>query len=751
MSKQLISSRNGGLFSSVSVLAAIIATSLSASAQAQSAQAAGTTSSSADETTTGEIVVTAQKKTERLQDVPAAVSVISAQSLTESNKTRFQDYFAQLPSVSLTQTYQQTPGIAIRGIGQIGGNPLVGVIVDDVPFNASGGAGLYGTIIPNIDPSDLQSVEVLRGPQGTLYGASSMGGLVKFTTNQPSTSALSAHMEAGLTTTKNAKSAGYTFRAGANVPLSDQLAIRFSGFSREDPGYIDNVVTGEKGVNLTRADGGRAAILWRPSDAFSVQLSALVDHTRSNGSANSNAGLDRLQQNNAPKGGSFDDLHQVYSGTIKGKLGGINITSVTGYISSVNDHSADYSPFYGAITNTGIPSKGFPGFGSPYVISFNHRVLHKFSQELRLDGKIGDSIDWLVGGFYDHETGGRFQDADPTNAFGAPIGNWITIQIPTKYREYAAFADVTAHFGERFKIQVGARESHNDQTLSQVTSGIQNTLLGGQTSLTVIAPPVSSHENAFTYLVTPQFNFDRNNMIYARLATGYRPGGPNFNASVLGLPPTVASDKTKNYEVGAKGDLFDKLLSYDISLYDIEWTDIQQNVSAPNGFGYLANGGKARSKGIEANLAVRPTRGLTLSGWFSVADAKILTVPSNSTLGAHPGDRIPLTPKFSGNFSISQAFELGNDIDGSVGASLTYVGERKGPFGSNPVQAVYPDYTTVDLHAGLNRGPFSLSVYLNNLTDSKGVIGGGVNTFLPKQIFYIQPRNAGFTIGWKFR
>src|SRR6185437_3304634 len=175
------------------------------------------------------------------------------------------------------------PQLAIRGI-TTGGftTPTVGVVVDDVPF---GGAGInYGFEAPDLDPSDIARVEVLRGPQGTLYGDSSMGGLIKYVTVAPSTERLSGQMQAGLEGVRNGDQVSYNVRGSINLPLSDTAALRASGFERVDPGYIDNIVSDQRGVNRGTAYGGRVSLLWEPSADLSLRLNSLYQRARVDGS-----------------------------------------------------------------------------------------------------------------------------------------------------------------------------------------------------------------------------------------------------------------------------------------------------------------------------------------------------------------------------------------------------------------------------------------------------------------------------------
>src|ERR1700728_291985 len=202
------------------------------------------------ETSLDEIIVSAQKRDERLQDVPIPVSVIGAAALVQSNQVKITDYYTEVPGLSVAPGPTSTNTLSIRGIST-GANasgppapaPTVGIVIDDIPFGGTGGGD---PLVPDFDPGDLARIEVLRGPQGTLYGASSLGGLIKFVTVDPSTDAVCGRLEAGANGVHNGAEPGYTFRGSVNIPLSSDLAIRASAFTRQDPGYIHDPVVGVK-------------------------------------------------------------------------------------------------------------------------------------------------------------------------------------------------------------------------------------------------------------------------------------------------------------------------------------------------------------------------------------------------------------------------------------------------------------------------------------------------------------------------
>ena len=701
-----------------------------------------------------EVIVSAEKREERLQDVPVPVTAVSAQILLDNNQLRLQDYYTQVPGFSvapgISSSYQL---LSIRGITTGSGtNPTVAVTVDDAPQGSSTFLG-GGSYVPDIDPSDLARVEVLRGPQGTLYGASSLGGLVKFVTVDPSTDSVSGRVQAGTSSVHNGAEPGYNFRASINVPLSDTLAVRATAFTHQDPGYIDNPVLHIDGINEQHVSGGRLSALWRPSDDFSIKLGALYQTTKGDGAnevdlpVNGYTGpsLGDLQQNYIRGVGGYDRQIQAYSAKITARVGAFNLTAVSAYnVNSFSD-SSDLSYYYNPYTQ---PVYNVAGVAIPE----NSRT-NKFSQEIRLDTHLSQSIDWLFGGFYTHEKSAYNQyilATDPVT--GNLAGEFGAYSGPTTYAEYAGFTDLTYRLTESFDVQFGGRETGIRQSYSTSESGLIVPTFFGVPS-PFVQPEVDTTTNAFTYLVTPRLKVSPDLMVYARLASGYRAGGPNL-ASGPGVPDRYDPDKTKNYEIGAKGDILDRVLTFDASVYYIDWKNIQLSLFA-NGNGYVANGSRAKSEGAEFSLESRPLRGMTLTAWVAWDDAELTQdLPPTSTVYGASGDRLPYISRFSGSVSLQQDFPITSLVTGSLGGSVSYVGDRLAEFTSPPptppARQDLPAYARTDAHAGLRYGPWSTNLFINNVTDRRGLLSGGLANYPPWAFVYLQPRTVGLSLSRTF-
>jgi iron complex outermembrane recepter protein len=684
-----------------------------------------------EETKLDEIVVTAQKRVERLQDVPVPVTAISAQSLVNSNQVRLQEYYNHIPSLSVTTGTFHALQVTIRGLTTGGGNPTVGVVIDDVPFGSSRGTS-FGLEVPDLDPSSLQRVEVLRGPQGTLYGASSMGGLLKFVTVPPDVSQFRGMFQVGASGVRNSSHAGYNVRGAVNIPVNETLAVRASAFTRQDPGFINNPLLGLDGINEAIFSGGRLSALWQISPRLTFNLSGLIQRSNVDGTSEVHArpGLQDLEQDTIRGSGAYDKTLQAYSATISAKLGRVALTSLSGYNISRFDDVVDFS----------VASR------RDAVVRDEYRT-EKFSQELRASVPLFARSEWLFGAFYTEEKSDtatqRILLADrATGAFGTTT---FGSNAPQRFEELALFTNLTVGFTDALDVQFGVRQGNNDQRYRSV-----NVLTG------VAAPRIETEDDSLTYLITPRLKLTADVMLYARLASGYRAGGPNTNSALLGLPnQSYAPDKTKNYEIGAKATLMNGMLGFDASLYRIDWEDMQIQILS-GGFTFFTNGSAARSQGAELSWELRPYDGLTVSGWAAGGTAELSEpFPSTATVFGPKDGRLPYGSEFSGSLSLDQSIPIKTGIAGSVGVSINYVGERLGAFrglvaGVPLPRQVLPSYTKIDLHAGLEAGEWSADFFLNNLTDRRGLLQGGLGQTDPTSFYYIQPRTYGFSVTRSF-
>ena len=714
-----------------------------------------------------QVVVTAQKREERLQDVPDPVSVVSADYLVENNKLRLLDYFDEVPGLTVTSIATSGPPgqlVTIRGLSDFGGAATTSIMVDDL--NVVSEAAVDGTIQPNIDPSSLSRVEVLRGPQGTLYGANSIGGLVKYVTLDPSTSGVSGQVTAGTETIDHGTGWGYNFRGAVNLPLGGDWAMRMSGFTTKQAGYIDNPAIGINGINEFHSEGGHLAVLWRPTDTLSLRLTAIIQ--RDYGGVPS---FSMLQSNDPSLGfpapvGNFQQLsikqipyetkQQIYGAVLKDKIGKLDLTVVSGYVVKSLQTSTDIS-FLNFFTQPTFGVAGLPG------LSFGRTGM--LSQEVRISGPITPHFDFIVGGYYNYQNSPFRIELPATDPItGTVAGVWGYEREPATYSEFAGFSDLTFHATQKLDVQVGLRDSQIRQT-NDVTgyNGTPRTptpgeftfneIFNGSSDAIYTAPTQHSYNNAVTYLVTPSYKLSRDVMAYIRVASGYRPGGAN--TTFPGVPASFGPDKTTDYDLGLKADLMDRRLTLDASAYYIDWKDIQIGVVNQQSIGYTANAGGAKSQGVELSVEARPLRNLKLAAWVAWSEAVLTkSFPASSGIPSSPGDRLPYAPRFSAHFSADEQFMLPGEVTGFIGGQIAYVGDRSDGFQSagptGPVPPIdLPPYAKADVHGGARYGAWNVNLYANNVTNRLGVSHGGIQELQGKTVF-IQPRTVGVNLTRSF-
>jgi iron complex outermembrane receptor protein len=715
------------------------------------AEAAETASSSSTDTTTGpgleEIVVTARKRTESLENVPVAISVVSADAMLQNNQLSLQDYYTSVPGLSITDFGNNGKvAITVRGMSTgTTGNPTVGITIDDVPVGTSQTALINGTgYIPELDPADLQRVEFLKGPQGTLYGASSMGGVMRYVTAVPDVTKTSGHVEVDGSVIPDG-GAGYGVRAGVNVPvIPDILAVRGSFFDRHDPAWVDDPAHNESNVNGVDVYGGRLDTLYRAADNFSVRVSAMIQRQEGDGDStvDTNASYQPVtgyyDQNRLPGTGNYANETQLYTATLNFQSDVANITSITAYSKFRDDENDDVTESYGQYADLIF---GVPGSAANIVLASS-----KFSEEFRVSSPTGGNWDWQLGAFYTSEDNGPNDGLFFANNLqtGANAGLLLNYPFYAHYHEYAGFGDVTYHFTNRFDLQFGARESHNWQDFSQDITGP----LEGPAYLL----SVKSDDSSFTYLVTPEFRISDDIMTYVRIATGYMPGGPNTpSAPNASIPAVFGPSTTVNYELGVKSRLLDRRLSIDADVFYIDWSKIQLTGFTPAGFTYAFNGGKAKSEGVELSTEFKPIGGLTLSAAAAYIDA-VLVNNAGAGFPGVSGDWLPFSSRYSANISADERFALTGAIQGFIGGDVSYVGKRYEGFPPSlgEPQPLVPSYTYGNVHTGFAVNGYTVTAFVKNVTNDRGVLSTQQQfapaTTLPLHTAFITPRTVGISI-----
>jgi outer membrane receptor protein involved in Fe transport len=739
MSGRSISVPARSSISTSTCLALVLAAGLAGEARAQTA--------SAPDEDTGEIVVTAQKRTERLLDVPQSVTVLSPDKLAANGATQFRDFADTIPGLSFQSSGTGYTQISLRGVtvGQDAG-ATVAIYVDDVPYGSSTSYARGGQVTLDVGLADLERIEVLRGPQGTLYGASSMGGIIKYVTKAPDLDRIGGHVLAGAATTDHG-GASYSLAGSVNLPLqTDRIALRLGGFHSHDGGYADNLARNERNVNSSDVSGVRADLLFAPTDRLRIRLAGFAQNIDRDGFPFGYYQLNGVPQDGPlthrrPLAEPFKQKFRLVSGTIEYDLGPATLTSISSYQTTHSDFVID-------LTLTSLAT--FRSFGAPTAAAVgtdDHTRTRKFTQEIRLASPGGERFEWLIGGYLTREKSEFFQDSIIKDATGADLpNNVLTFSTPTRYNEDALFGNLTFNITDRLSLSGGLRYAHNSNRFQQFGTG----------SLGRTSAPFSSKDGVFTYLANAKYKIADNTTAYLRYATGYRPGGPNVvlidpNTGQLNGLPVFEPDTLKSYEAGFKSDLFDRRLSIDAAVYHLDWDNIIVTFSQ-GGFSAKTNvPGGARINGLELSATARPFEGFTASASFAYQDAKLRE--ANTNLRAAKGERLPSVPKTTASFSADYTIP-GPDWAPTLGATLKYIGARNSSFDASTSIPQYrlPSYTTIDARANFPFGAFDLAVYVRNLIDERGQLLPRFTSPRagPIILSITQPRTFGFTVSRKF-
>jgi iron complex outermembrane receptor protein len=429
----------------------------------------------ASETTLETIVVTAEKRSEALNDVPMSVTAISGSELTRTESTRFEDYIGKIPGMTLIESSPVQNQLVLRGItiGSASINSSVATYIDETPYTSVGPFANSG-IAPNLDTYDLQRIEVLRGPQGTLYGSLALGGLLKYVTNAPDPTHFAASAQSGFTSVDHGGE-GYSLHAMVNLPLADGTALRVVTYDSYYPGYIDDPSRGLTGINGSRVVGARGSLLYAPTGTFSVRFNVLYQRI----SAGGNNFEDVYPGTLAPIHGNLtqerlisqpsETENELYNTTVNWVLGFGKLLSSTSYartpISVTNDLSGVYAPIVSSV------------FGAPYGAALTaSEPVETYTQEIRISSNPNEPFEWQAGGFFTHEQSKEEEQLwliDPAThqiLFNFPVGLG-TYHIRPTYREFAGFANFDYHFTPAFDVAFGGRYSTNRQSYSQTSKG----------------------------------------------------------------------------------------------------------------------------------------------------------------------------------------------------------------------------------------------------------------------------------------
>lgn len=731
-----------------------------------------------------EIVVTSQKRRETLRSVPSSVSVLSGAQLKSRSIQTLEDVSRATPGVSfLAGGGPGLDNIEVRGISSTSGNATVGLYLDEVPITLP---NFYnGAIEPHF--FDLARVEVLRGPQGTLFGASSMGGTLRFISNLPD---LDRFFGTSATTLGGTVHGGFNYEEEdtANIPLvPGKVALRIGADYGRDSGYINQY--NKAGQLLNAGTNGiatgvlRSSLLIKPDEDWTITPSVFYQNQRVDDSGVFYPDLGKYNQDKALKETSQITL-AVGSLEINRDLQFADLTSVTGYFQQqfnrVTDGTFYNSVYLGSLIDAdppgGIAGQGYR-IGALPGPEYTRDTTGQFSQEIRLTSKTpqqsGLPFSWIGGLFVSSQTIHVNDDAyvlglDRTfqQIYGIPTqdsavfsgatfpGDSVALADQHKHdTQFAAFGQVTYLPLSVVKLSAGLRYTYAIETSELDTSGY---FAGG--------PQPAYDTRATFYALTPKFSASvdvaDNATVYANAAKGFRVGGgaPFIPESIcggdlagLGLsapPGSYGSDRLWSYETGLKGRFFGNRLSANADLYLIDWTNIQQTLALPTcGYSITTNVGDAQSYGAELEARGQLTDDLALRVAYGTVHATLTSVATK--FGPQAGQSILNSPNWNASFGVEYRHSLGDRMDVFADVEDNWTGQAHGSYTRTDPDYLRPDYTVVNLTAGMDIGRYEVSLFAKNLGDNAQIIQHPSILFL-NEGYTLRPLTVGARVLVKF-
>jgi len=773
-------------------------TALLASGSALPALAA-TADATADSAAVGEVIVTATKRSENLQNVPVSVQALTPTVLENHQVQALDDYVKLLPSVSFQsfgpgQSQLYFRGISSGGDGLHGGSePATGVYVDETPLT---------TIANGVDMHiyDIARVEALSGPQGTLFGASSLSGTLRIITNQPDPRRFSAGFDLeGNTFTDG--SPGGTAEGFVNVPITQHMAIRLVGFYEHDGGYIDNVlqsrtfhldpgsippddtltVNNAKYVknNFNDVDtyGGRAALRIDLDEHWSITPGVIYQHQRARGNFLMNPRLGDLQVADFEPDLNVDSWYQAFL-TIQGKIGDWDVLYAGGHFGRTVENQADYSYYAVAYDAMGASSyvtfpDGHGGFLDPDQRFHGHDVYVKDSHEFRISSPHQYRLRGLLGVFYERQSDAIIADymvpgltaAGDARAIPGRTDDIFFTGLKRIDRDFAVFGEMSFDLLENLTLTAGGRYFTVDNTLvgySGFISDVQSAACLPTTNTAIPCQNVDKEvkESGETHKVNLSWRVAPQRMLYFTYSTGFRPGGVNRRA----VAPPYEPDTLSNFEIGWKTTWLDGRFRFNGAVFDEEWKGVQYALSPPGfqGVTLIYNAGNARSYGFEGDLAYRPIDSLTFTLSGTILHAALTKTFCNFDSNGDPtecapaGTRLPVQPNYKVTFGVRYEFQVADfnfflegDVHAQGSSTSALFTDNEAILG--PTRA----FASADLSGGFTRGNWRLEMFIQNIADQRGVLSVNTDCSVtycgPYALNYVtKPRLVGIKLGEKF-
>jgi iron complex outermembrane recepter protein len=666
------------------------------------------------------VTVTAQRRQERLQDVPAAITAVTGDQIEKSGFDDFDDYARTVPGLSFIDRGPGKTKITLRGVSSgvtMDNQSPVGIYFDEMPVS-------YPSFNPDLRLFDVDHVEVLRGPQGTLYGAGSMGGTIKVITRKPELNLVEGTVNVVASRT-HLGTDNWRVNTVVNLPvIKDTLALRLVAYKRDEGGFVDNLALGQDNVNRDRTEGLRLGARWVLSPDFEVLATLFSQRTRLGGTQETNPALGELKQQRQVEELGRDDFDQ-YNITASYDFGWARLLSSSSWFDRKPTSNRDISAFVG-IGQTVSLNNEYPS--------------RRFSQEVRLTSPGNQAWDWIVGAFY-------LDQKDPLVQH-APVGTPPTMslldsRIDRQESQKAVFGELSHRVTDKLKATVGLRWFDVKQDFNLDSSG---PIVGGHRT-----DSGSASETGLTPKLLLSYQVSRNQLVYAQAAKGFRVGGTNNTLPVdpatgQSSPSQFKSDSLWSYEVGVKSEFWERRASLNASVFYIDWSGIQVNIPRSDGFSYIGNAGKATSKGVELELAARVTEGLQVAAALAYTDARL--AKDEPGLGGREGDRIPAVPRLTASMTARYEVEVAAGMTAALQGDVQHVGGSYNAFNAATADR-QSGYTLANLRTGLSTDAWDLTLFVENLLDKRATLF--VDTGLgDKRVNVNRPRTIGLSATYRF-
>jgi iron complex outermembrane receptor protein len=755
-------------FSAAPAAAQTVPEQTGASNPSVAAQAKGAGKAADSAATVEEIVVTATRRSERLQDVPLSITAISQAELTQKGIVGFEGIARETPGVVLDHRSDNNLSVTTRGIStngyQAGLQSTTTVYLDELPLTTIGNSV---TLDPNL--YDVERVEFLRGPQGTLFGSGSLSGALRILTHSPDLKHYDASALVDVGQTPDGDGIRQRYSGMINIPLvADTLALRVVGFHRDEDGYIDNVGTGVKNANSLRDSGGRASLLWQPTNRLSIKLMGLYEDSHPADASLTTPSLgDRKRYTTIPD--LYTSKTQLYNATIDYQFDGAHLTSASSYAHQDGLYYADL----GGTFNLTIPFD-----------LFDHGIWKTFVQETRLVSDPGGRFDWVAGAYYLHRDLALDGRETSTPAYlsahgitGLPAdATFYKFSNDTHSYELAGFGELTYHLTDTLSVTGGLRYGKYGTTVDS-DAGFNSLYFAyalGHISAPLPLVPTPASTAHFpsaaktSWRASLTYEPSRDLTLYGTVSTGYRTPVYNsragsvstVNPKDLVIPAGAGSDNLTNYEVGLKGRWLDERLTANLAAYYIDWRNIQVQANRiSDSVQFATNIGRAASKGLEAEITVTPVRGVVLGLNGSLNQAKVTEVSAQEAVisGAVEGAQLA-SPHLQGSFFGSYNYPLAGAATGFSSFQVEHVGSFPDGFPNTPGTLGTPSplygrtdtYTVVNLQTGGTLRNLTATLYGENLSNSRAVTYIHPESFIYSRYAILRPRTFGVRIGYQF-